>query len=66
MSYPAQDLSPEIHQLIDAIVHVFARKNVPALVVLPANDFASARAAFSQRLELLDCPIPQTVSKWVQ
>jgi len=40
-----------IHQLIEAILHVFARKNVPALVVLPANDLADAPAAFTQQLE---------------
>ena len=47
----SQDLHPDIQQLIKEVIRERGRENVPAIGLLPSEDFTAALVAFSQRYE---------------
>ncbi len=54
MSSPDQNHDFEVRQLIDAVLAAFAKKNFPAVAVLPSDDLADSKAVLAQlcRLEI--------------
>jgi hypothetical protein len=49
---PHENLPPEIMHVINSVLSAFAREDLPAMVLLPSDDLATARAQFAHLLAL--------------